>query len=273
MPDWDSLMTRAKRDVLASVEAWKAVLSETLGDQLSYAYAKGSALKRWDSPIDYVPILSDVDVHINLKQDDSLFAASEDPFSDSLDMSLSYEREFLKRNPEHLHVPRSQVIVIDRLMKLVDFVPADLNQVRILIGNPPQDELPTQERIRAIDRKNIFQLEEFLERMPHRVNDRVGMDFWQLIREMSFRVSPTPVRLLSQTHDSPLVLWSMNRSEICRELDASGYGEIVDHYRGFYEQGWRLFLSGFTDLAAFRETTKHGYYALWQCFHLAKSLA
>ncbi len=273
MPDWDSLMGRAKEDVLASFDAWTVVLSETLGDKLAYAYGKGSALKAWDSPIDYVPILSDVDVHINLKRDESLFAGSDDSFSDAVDMSQSYEQEFLQRQPEHLHVPRSQVIVIDRLMKLVDFVPPDLDQIRVLIGNPPKEELPKDERIRAIDLQNLFQLEDFLERMPHRVNDRVGMDFWQLIREMSFRVSPAPVRLLSQTHDSPLKLWSFNRTAICAELNAIGYGEILEHYRGFYEQGWNLFLSGFADLGAFRETTRHGYYTLRKCFELAKSFA
>jgi hypothetical protein len=270
MPDWDSLMARAKEDVLASVEAWTTVLSETLGNWLSYAYAKGSALKRWDSPIDYVPVLSDVDIHINLKQDASLFYSSEDPFSDALHMSRSYEREFLMRKPEHLHVPRSQVIVLDKLVKLVDFVPADLDKVRVLIGDPPQDELPAAERIREIDLKNILQLEEFLERMPHRVSDRVGMDFWQLIREMAFRVSPTPVRLLSQTHDSPLELWSLNRTRICEALETEGYTEISKHYRGFYEQGWELFLSGFTDLDAFRETTRNGYYVLNLCLEAAR---
>ena len=273
MRDWDSLLSRAKDDVLVSFDAWTTVLNETLGDQVAYAYAKGSGLKKWESPIDYVPVISDIDIHFRIKNDESLFADSEDPFSDALDISLAYETEFLRLQSDYLHIPRSQVIALNRLVQLVVFVPPNPDSVKPLIGELPKDEVPSADRIRAIDLQNIYQLEEFIDRMPARVMDRTGLDFWGLIREMVYRVSPTPVRIASQKHDSPIELWSMNRTGICRELQLQGYSTIADHYREYYMQGWNLFLSGFTDLTAFREVMRNGYYVLTKCLKAAKSLS
>ena len=51
------------------VEAWRSVLVEKLGDAaVDGLYILGSAAKRWDSLIDYVPELSDVDLrHIAIR--------------------------------------------------------------------------------------------------------------------------------------------------------------------------------------------------------------
>ena len=58
--DYGRLLERARADIEHAILAWTEALRETLGERLSYVYAKGSAVKRWDSPIDYVPILSDL---------------------------------------------------------------------------------------------------------------------------------------------------------------------------------------------------------------------
>lgn len=273
MPDWDSLMNEAKLDVQASVEVWAAVLHENVGGRLSYAYAKGSGMKIWDSPIDYVPILSDVDIHLKLGDGQSLFPASNGHFEESMKMSLAYEEEFLKRRPEHLHVPRSQLVVLDKLIQMIVYVPPKKNQVHPMFGEIPEPVLPDADAVRRTDLQNIYAMEEFIERLPNRVVDRTGLDFWSLIREMTYRVSPSPVRFLSQTHDSPIDLWGFNRSDICGELEKVGYESIAEHYRAYYLAAWALFLSGFTDLRAFRATTSHGYYTLLECLKGAKSLA
>ncbi|TFF91227.1 hypothetical protein EU545_04990 [Candidatus Thorarchaeota archaeon] len=267
-------MSQAKRDVLMSVEVWTDVLEQYLGNHLVYAYAKGSGMKSWGSPIDYVPILSDVDIHLKLrdKNNQGLFPASKDVFDDSMKLSLAYEEEFLKRSSEHLHVPRSQLVVLDKLTEMVVYVPPKKSQVYPMVGEIPEPVLPEADAIRRIDLQNIYAMEEFIERIPSRVSDRSGLDFWSVIREMTYRVSPAPVRLLSQTHDSPIDLWGLNRSDISRELRNESYGDIAEHYRAYYLAAWNLFLSAFTDLKAFRTTTSQGYYALLKTLQAAKEM-
>jgi hypothetical protein len=275
MPDWESLMSQAKRDVLVGVDVWADVLSQKLGDRLVYAYAKGSGMKSWDSPIDYVPILSDVDIHLKLRDEkyQGLYPASKNVFDDSMDMSLAYEEGFLKRSSDHLHVPRSQLVVLDKLTEMVVYVPPKKNQVHPMLGQVPEPTLPDADTIRRIDLQNIYAMEEFIERVPSRVVDRTGLDFWSVIREMTYRVSPAPVRLLSQTHDSPIDLWGLNRSEICTELKRQNYDSIAEHYRTYYLASWDLFLSDFNDSQAFREVLTHGYYTLLKSLQAAKEMA
>ena len=56
-----------RADVEAMAEAWRTVLLEELGAAaIDGLYLKGSAAKRWDSLVDYVPELSDVDLHVRL---------------------------------------------------------------------------------------------------------------------------------------------------------------------------------------------------------------
>jgi hypothetical protein len=102
--------------------------------------------------------------------------------------------------------------------------------------------------------------------MPRSMFDRTGMDWWSTIRPMTWRVSPTPVRLITQTHSDPIDVWSWNRTNIREALHQREYEKIAEHYYGFYDTGWKLFLSGFSDLKAFRETTVHGYYVLYECY-------
>ena len=49
-----------RREVDACIDIWTEVLEERYPIGIKYAYEKGSCVKRWNSPIDYVPLLSDV---------------------------------------------------------------------------------------------------------------------------------------------------------------------------------------------------------------------
>ena len=44
------------------------LVTDNFGNELKYAYTKGSGIKPWDTPIDYVPILSDIDIHFMLTE-------------------------------------------------------------------------------------------------------------------------------------------------------------------------------------------------------------
>lgn len=45
-----------------------ALLERVPREQIVGLYAKGSAYKRWDGPLDYVPELSDLDVHVHVRE-------------------------------------------------------------------------------------------------------------------------------------------------------------------------------------------------------------
>jgi hypothetical protein len=259
-------------DVHACLDAWKSVLHDSIGDRLKCAYAKGSSTKQWDSLIDYVPIISDVDIHFMLSGSEELFPNSADEFADSMAFSKMYETVYQEIHPQYNHIPRSQLLLVDRLKEVVEYVPPRAQDVHILIGKFDQPPPPSPSRIRQIDLQNLLSLDAFLERIPNRVMDRTGLDFWAIIREMTWRVSPSPVRLLTQTNRDPLEVWSWNRTRIVMELLKSGENEIADHYSGFYSTGWTLYHSGFASLETFRTMTAYGYYVLKKCNEAAKLL-
>ncbi|MBE0525931.1 hypothetical protein E4H12_11570 [Candidatus Thorarchaeota archaeon] len=265
MPDWKDLHERARRDVDAGLKAWTTVLKEDIGSRIVYAYAKGSALKKWESPIDYVPTISDLDIHIMLTSDDSILSGSSESFEEAMHLSKRYEDEYLLQHPEHLHIPRSQIMTINRLTTVVEYVPPRPQDIRALLGDMPKHSFQEDDEIRRIDRQNLMNYQEYIEVLPRRLFDRTGLDYWFIIREMCWRVSPAPVRLLTQITEDPLEVWSWNRTTIAQTLRSHDYNEIADHYTDFYVQGWDLFLSAFTNSEAYRNCIAAGYYSLVKC--------
>ncbi len=270
MTDYDRLHELAREDVHSCIEVWKEILSAE-DREVEYAYVKGSAIKKWDSPIDYVPEISDVDIHIQIIHDEGLLHPPND-FNDAMQISEKYEKRFHEIRPGALHMPRSQIMVLNRLKEVVEYCPPRISDVHILFGEPRQEEFPDADTIRKVDFTNLLKMEEKIEPIPRQVFDRAGYDFWSVIRAMTWRVSPSPVRLLSQTHADPIDLWSWNRTRIEQKLRNQDYEPIADSYRGFYMSGWDLFLSEFKSLSAYRNVVTHGYNLIKQCMDKGKRL-
>jgi len=270
MSEYSELMQKARADTECAMRVWADILPQFIGTRLDCVYTKGSANKTWDSYIDYVPIISDVDIHVGIFHDEALFSGSSHDFDGALDLSARCEAEFLRRRPDHFHIPRMQVIETRFLKQNDNYTPPRPQDVRILYGNPTYQEPPTPEIIRAGDLERLFEEEEFVKDLPRRIMDRTGLDFWAVIRAMVWRVAPSPVRILTQNHDDPIDVWSWNRTAIHRELLESGYDTIAKYYHGFYKTGWKLYLSNFQGLDEFRETVKNGYYVLYECLREAR---
>jgi len=267
MPDWEDLLKHAKEDVLCAVDVWSDILQETFGSRLEYAYAKGSAMKNWDSPIDYVPVISDLDIHIKMTDTDDLFPETSHGFSSSIEVSEIFEKRFLERRPEHIHVPRTQVVHINPNLDDPWFFLPRVSDVHVMVGFPKDATPPSSEDVRASDCKQIQDLREYLEDLPRQVFDLVGFDFWTMLRRMNWRVSPSPIRLLTQTHSNPLEVWNWNRTRIVEELKTNKYDVIVDAFQKFYSTGWNLFLSKFTNLSELRKIVVYGYEVLEGCLN------
>ena len=265
MQDYSELMEKARDDTRVAMEVWAEILPQFFGSRLEYVYVKGSALKPWDSHIDYVPTISDVDIHLGLKDDQPLFGNTPNDFDTAVSLSRQCEEEFLRRRPDHLHVPRMQVIETRFLLQSEKYTPPRPEDIKILYGEPHLQELPSPDIIRAGDLERIFDEKEFVDDLPRRILDRTGLDWWAIIRTMCWRVSPSPVRILTQSHPDPIEVWSWNRTTIHRELLKEGYDTIASCYHGFYQSGWNLFLSEFKGLSEFRIVANNGYYVLHEC--------
>lgn len=268
MPDYDELHRRAREDIEVALSIWTDILSEETRNVAS-AYVKGSAIKVWESPIDYVPFASDLDIHVETPKDNPLL----DPmhaFHEAMEISEEYESRFIKAHPDHLHIPRPQVIPVARLKAHVRYVAPRFGEVRMLFGEfnpvPPLDS----DTVRSIDLENLHDIPSFLESLPLTVIDRVGIEFWTVIRSMTWRVSPAPVRLLSQTYDEPLDLWLWNRTSIIELLSECGYDDLAEHYHGFYMTAWEVFLSNLKNSRAVRSCVKNGYSLLEGCYERSR---
>ncbi|HID08492.1 MAG TPA: hypothetical protein EYP10_15250 [Armatimonadetes bacterium] len=136
MVDYAKLHKAARHDVRVCIQAWSEILRQFLGDRLDYMYAKGSAVKAWDSPIDYVPVLSDVDIHIRLTDDGGFFADVNDPFKFSMSFITEHEQRFYELEPEPLHFPRSQIVILNMVEKEEWYVPPRLDNITVIVGSP-----------------------------------------------------------------------------------------------------------------------------------------
>lgn len=263
MEQFSKFLPQARKDIDNSLDVWKNLLLREFDEKIKFIYAKGSAVKPWNSPLDYVPILSDLDIHIKLIKNTKIFQNILDPIGKSLEISKRYEQIFTNKFPRSLHLPRTQLVTINKLLELAEYVPPRLNDVRIIYGEPVIPSKPEPRRIREMDYNGLIKIKETLEKAPMSLIDRSGLDYWVIIRRINWQVSPTPFRLLTQVSNiAPIEIWSWNRSKIITELENHGFEEIVGHYKQFYLTGWEAFLAQHHNNQAFRQIIYHGYKVL-----------
>ena len=271
MSDYSTYMNQARKEVDSCLETWKSILEENYSKSIEYAYAKGSATKKWESYIDYVPVLSDVDIHIKVLNHSNFFD-DENSFHESVNISETYETRFIEDNPNYFHIPRTQIICINKIVDIVDFVFPKETSIIPLIGDVQLGKNPSIDRIKETDLKNLLKLEELLAGLPMSMIDRTGMDLWSLIRRMNWRISPSPVRLLSLSSDKPLDLWELNRTSIAKELEKHDYPLIAEHYKDYYYEGWIAFLEDFTNSQTLRRLISTGHEVLKLCLDETRKL-
>ncbi|OGD45469.1 hypothetical protein A3K69_06325 [Candidatus Bathyarchaeota archaeon RBG_16_57_9] len=243
-------MREARRDVDAAISVWRGVIEELLNDRVEYAILKGSASKPWDSPVDYVPVVSDLDIHMATRCGGPLFPLSREGFLRSLEATRIIEERFLELRPRHIHIPRSQVVVMKE--EHADWLPEAPGEVSALYGEVPLKPPEPTERLRARDLAELKSLGPLLDRLPEQVIDRIDLEYYRVLRMVCYVVSPSPVRVLSQMHPDPKHLWALNRTGVIRELKRYGFGELADAYVDYYMAGWAAFTGGFRDNEAMR---------------------
>ena len=249
-PNPDTLRREASLMAEAYVEA---VLEEIPRHEIRGIYLKGSARKRWDSPIDYVPEVSDVDMHIDFHREDA-WPEYLGTVDQALRVQSGAERRYLSKVSSPIHTPRPQVMVLNKVMsEMDDFIHSPAATVEVLFGNDyPAGDYSDPDSIRRIECGRIIKDLGFVEQLPMHVIDRPGRYIWEAVRSLVWRVSPTGPRVLHFSGMGTEEAWSLNRTAIVPRIAEAGYPTLAQEYLGFYVSAWKYFLSGYKDFDAGR---------------------
>ncbi|MCC6236491.1 MAG: hypothetical protein IT299_02830 [Dehalococcoidia bacterium] len=236
---------RLRLETRAMADACVEVLTSVLGSRVRAIHWKGSALKAWDSPIDYVPGLSDVDIHLLLAADADEAALS--TMDRALEVNAAVLEAFRRRVPDPLHVPKPQLVLANRLDREPGILPSPAATVTTLYGEPYEDRTLTEEE-QAVslrrDREELLAPRAFIEALPLRVIDRPGPYLEPLLNELNWRVSPVAPRVVELAGTPYAETWSMNRTRLVSALIEAGQPSLAEAYRAYYEAGWRRYLEG-----------------------------
>ena len=81
-------------------------------------------------------------------------------------------------------------------------LPETKDEVIVLYGEVPLRDDESEHDCQRRDLNSLRGLNPLLDRLPERIIDRIGLEYFRIIRELCWNVSPTPVRVLSQFTDS-----------------------------------------------------------------------
>jgi hypothetical protein len=272
---WDKRYPDAaalRREVEYMVEAFVAALFQKAPQsEVAGVYFKGSAQKEWDSPLDYVPELSDVDVHV-LFEDDEAEARYLGSAEQALELAAAAEAAYFAKFPRPVHVPRPQLLVLNSVISEPDFVQTPAEAITVLHGRDYPEGSPFEaEKIKTLDAKRLAGEAEYLSRFPMQAVDKPAKYLWEALRGMVWRVSPTAPRALYLLGVRFAEAWTANRTRLVALLEGRGESDLASRYSQFYLSGWDYFLSGYGDHDAGRRALLAGVDVLRRGVEVGKS--
>lgn len=260
LPDWNDGYPdpeRLRHEVSRMSEAIVETLLDNIpNDEIRAIYLKDSAKKRWDTPIDYVPEASDLDVHVWFHDDElesSLFSDLDQAFKVQRDIGSRYR----KKCPQPVHTPRPQIMILNTLLRRPGYMHSPPDSAKVLFGEDyPVADYSAVDEIKRYKCHDLLAFADILDRYPYRIFDRPDKYLAELLRDLSYRVSPVGPIVLQLAGIDPMSAWSMNRTEVTRALEDIGEGGLAETYVGYFLARWRWFLSGAADLDAVREAVR-----------------
>ena len=273
-PGWDERYpdrATLKREIAAMTDAFlEALFIVFPREAIAAVYTKGSARKSWDSPLDYVPELSDVDFHV-LFADDAPKTRYVTSVEVGLAMQQALEEGYQRRIARPVHLPRVQLVIANDLYRQPDFVHSVPHTVTTLVGLPyPETDVDVRRSLAAA-RRNLLEHEPYVLELGDHVADRPGRHLWEILRPMSWRVGPTGPRVLELLGTPFSDAWGVNRTAIARMLRTIGETELAGDYAAFYLKGWEYFLSDRGDSEAARQAILAGARTLVRGVAIAQS--
>ncbi|MFW9928566.1 MAG: hypothetical protein ACFFD1_04165 [Candidatus Thorarchaeota archaeon] len=244
------IINQLKGEVDSATKIILSILQVEFTESLQLVYFKGSAAKSWDSLLDYIPRLSDVDIHIKLNDKKTLFdQTNKKTIKQAMRINTSYRRMFLNLHPKYLHIPRLQIMAINKFENNPNFIFPKKHQVKILYGKWNEYKDIEKEEIQKIDRNNLIKDYDSLKGLSEKLVDKSGLEFWNILKGLSWKISPSPTRLLTNLlpENDPYTIWSYNRTKTINILKRVGSKELSEKYKQYYILGWENFYSGFTN--------------------------
>ena len=214
-------------------------------------------------------MISDLDIHIGTINDQPIFPFDRDGFRYALETTRLYEERFNELRPDHIHIPRPQIVKMESNREI--WLPERSEDTLSLFGETPFREEESELDCRKRDQEALMELDTLLKHMPGRIIDRIGLEYFRILRELCYIVSPTPVRVLSQFTDSKEA-WRMNRTHIIKGLEGEGRNDLATSYRTYYLKGWEAFETGFNENSIMRELIGLANDVLWMSHEIAKTI-
>ena len=240
-------------------------------DEIRGIYLTGSTVKAWDSPLDYVPEVSDVDIHVSFRND-SAWREHLDTVPQALAVQAEIETCFEERIARPLHHPRPQLLVLNKLMaERPGFVYSPRSTVVVLHGEPyPKDDYSNPDTIRRHNAADLIERAEFVQRVPLLAIDRPWTYSRDLLSQLTWRISPAgPLALHLSGFDTEHV-WTLNRTRVTATLRDLAHQNLAASYSAFYLSAWDYFHTGFTDTTACRAAIASGTHVLTEGAEIAQ---
>ena len=261
-----------KREVTIAADTFVTALEDAIsaGDIVAI-YLKGSAVKTWDSPLDYVPWLSDVDIHVLFAEED--IALRHVDLRRGLALSAHAEELFHAAISSPIHVPRIQMLVANGLYSSPDYVPSPAETVELKAGKPYAGHLlePAKSRAAAIRFTLQPATAEYLATLTGRVADLTGPHLRRVLRDLSWRVSPAGPQILELKGIPFHTAWTSNRTAIVELLASCGEEQMAAGYAAFYVNAWAYFLSRDADGNPARMAILAAYQVLNRAIEIAQA--
>ena len=218
LPEWDARFP--DRDQLrAEVQCLAACVRDQLlalipADEIRGLYLKGSSVKAWESPLDYVPEVSDVDIHVWFRDDNS-WRRHLDTVPQALEIQAGVEACFKDRIARPIHHPRLQLIVLNTLITgLEGLVHAPRSTVTVLHGEAyPKADYSDPDTIRRYNSADLVERAAWVEQMPLQIIDKPGIYAREGLRQLVWRVAPVGPLVLHVSGLDTEHVWSLNRPE------------------------------------------------------------
>lgn len=234
----------------------ETLLDKIPNDEIRAIYLKGSAKKRWDTPIDYVPEASDLDIHLWFYDDDGE-RAHIGRLDQALTLQQDMETQYRAKCPRPIHTPRPQIIVMNDMLRRPGYMHSPPTTVKVLYGEScPAADYSAANEIMRYKCHDLLAFAEVIDRLPMRVVDRPGRYLAEVLRDLGYRVSPAGPILLHLAGIDPMVAWSMNRTQVAQGLVDIGHHTLANTYVRYYLARWRWFLSAFNDFDSLRDAVR-----------------
>ena len=238
-PKWDSRYPdrgRLRLEAECLAECFSdQLLAQIPEGEIRAIYLKGSVVKPWESTLDYVPEVSDVDMHVWF-HDDGAWPKYLGTVPQALEVQRGVEARFAARISRPLHEPRPQLIVMNKMMAEHEgFLHSPGSTVSVLYGDEyPEADYSDPAGIRRHDSTQLVHEAEWVDAMPLHLVDKPGRYLREALRVVSWRVSPAGPRVLHVSGIGTEQAWSMNRTGVTLALRDLGLTSLAEGYTTFY---------------------------------------